>query len=61
VWRVVGHAGEHDHVQCSVEVAVTAAVDAVRTVWPEEAGMGAEPASDANEASERKRPWWEWE
>ena len=47
---------EDDGVQCSVELAVAAAAEPVRVVWPEEAGIGATPASRAKAASERTRP-----
>ena len=51
---VVLQAREDDRVQRAVEVAVAGAVE--RTVWPEEAGIGAAPPSMANALSLRSRP-----
>ena len=53
---VVAQPAEGDGVQCPARLAVTASVEPVADVCPDEAGMGAAPASIANAASERQRP-----
>src|SRR6476469_1721806 len=49
-------AGQHDGVQCPVQLPVTAAVEAVPVGASLLAGSGLAPASAANAASSRHRP-----
>jgi hypothetical protein len=55
---VGAHAGEHDPPQGMVGLAVAARVEPVRTVLPEDAGIGAAAHRCAQAASERSRSGW---